>query len=841
YDQVVVFDGHLSLHFDADERLQSVSAVVLPDLNLNTTPTLTEQQARQRAQQWLAKQYPTAPLGAFHFESDGLVIIQPKAASGKAAEPRLTYQLLVDNQQHIRELLFIDAQSGTIVTHYSENCHALTREQHLHHLNNPIWTEGSQFPGELDQSQQQQLVSTEHVYDFFRLTFNRLSYDNADATFRIVDQAHTMHACPNAMWNGHCTSYCTGMSTDDVVAHEWGHAYTEHTSHLLYAWQAGAINEAYSDIWGELIDQLNGDDDLGLRLNCDNSQRWKIGEDAPALGGAVRDMFDPNCNGHPAKVSDPFYHCESSDNGGVHRNSGVINHAFALLVDGGSFNQQDIPAIGLTKAAHLFWHANTYYLSRTSDFRALADALLASVTDLRNVDLPILALDPTQAGLSGKWIGAVDSLAVARVIAATELRLVPDFCETYRAVLSPDTPDWCNTQGLGFAPFYTADFESTTDTWTTSEVIESPESWVARSWVATTDLPDGRTGRAMYGVSPVAGDCDDHPNNGLLRLDSPQIPISEDLSGNIYLTFDHYFSLERGFDGGLVRVQQNDGHWQNLPIHAFIRNGYNALLNFSFQSDNPLAGQRAFSGANSGSVVGSWGTTQINLSVIGVTPGDAIRIRWELGTDGCDGWDGWYVDNVHLGTCAEAALFPVEWLDFTAAPKPKHNLLVWSTATETNNAGFAVERSTDGRFFQEIAWVTGAGNSQTEQHYVYEDTEYPAHLANLYYRLRQEDVTGSNSYSPIQQVTRKLDGQDWLTYPNPATDQLKIHWQGDAEQEVQLTVYNSQNQQMGPTTSWTTTKETLTLDVSRWPDGVYNIHLISANGDHSVQRVVVRS
>ena len=72
-------------------------------------------------------------------------------------------------------------------------------------------------------------------------------------------------ACPNASWNGSTTNYCDGVSSDDVVAHEWGHAYTEFTSGLIYQWQPGAMNEAYSDIWGETVDLINGrqDDDEG--------------------------------------------------------------------------------------------------------------------------------------------------------------------------------------------------------------------------------------------------------------------------------------------------------------------------------------------------------------------------------------------------------------------------------------------------------------------------------------------------------------------------------------------------------------------------------------------------
>ena len=69
--------------------------------------------------------------------------------------------------------------------------------------------------------------------------------------------------CPNANWNGITTNYCDGVSSDDVVSHEWGHAYTEYTSGLIYQWQSGALNESYSDVWGETIDLINGREDEG--------------------------------------------------------------------------------------------------------------------------------------------------------------------------------------------------------------------------------------------------------------------------------------------------------------------------------------------------------------------------------------------------------------------------------------------------------------------------------------------------------------------------------------------------------------------------------------------------
>ena len=91
-----------------------------------------------------------------------------------------------------------------------------------------------------------------------------------------------------------------------------------------------------------------------------------MGEEIPI--GAIRNMQNPNQFGHPGKVSDPQYHTSSSDHGGVHTNSGVPNHAFALMTDGGSYNNQTISAIGLTKASKVQYRALTSYLTSTSQF-----------------------------------------------------------------------------------------------------------------------------------------------------------------------------------------------------------------------------------------------------------------------------------------------------------------------------------------------------------------------------------------------------------------------------------------------------------------------------------------
>ena len=81
---------------------------------------------------------------------------------------------------------------------------------------------------------------------------------------------------------------------DDVVAHELTHGVTQHESNLFYYYQPGAINESFSDLWGEYYDQTNseGTDSAGVK--------WQIGEDVSGFG-AFRSMSAPTAFGDPDK------------------------------------------------------------------------------------------------------------------------------------------------------------------------------------------------------------------------------------------------------------------------------------------------------------------------------------------------------------------------------------------------------------------------------------------------------------------------------------------------------------------------------------------------------------
>ncbi len=206
------------------------------------------------------------------------------------------------------------------------------------------------------------------TYDYFFTKHGRDSFDGAGGQLK-----STVHHCPNggpcpyanAFWNGSQMVYGNGFaSADDVVAHELTHAVTERTANLFYYLQSGALNESFSDIFGETVDLGNGagTDTTGVR--------WQMGED---LGiGAIRNLMTPTLFSDPGKMSDPQFKfkCEAvpQDAGGVHTNSGVPNHAYALMVDGGTYNGITVTALGpiavnaLSKAQTIQFRALTQYL-----------------------------------------------------------------------------------------------------------------------------------------------------------------------------------------------------------------------------------------------------------------------------------------------------------------------------------------------------------------------------------------------------------------------------------------------------------------------------------------------
>ena len=418
----------------------------------------------------------------------------------------------------------------------------------------------------------------------------------------------------------------------------------------------GSVQVTHAD--GEIIKAgLPASATMDFELGSDNSVRWLMGEDstAPGLVGALRDMWNPNCMGDPAKVTDELYWCSTGDNGGVHINSGVPNHAFSLLVDGGSYNGYTINPIGLTKANHIQFRAKTHYQGPATDFIGHADALEQSCADLTGVDLASL----TDGSPSGEIISAADCAEVSKAIAAVELRTPPSQCG-FQPLLAQNPPPLCDSPSKSKRVLFEDSFEngdSSLDRWDRSNFGTAPE-YIERDWELTSDLPDGRSGKAFYAVDPNTSCVAGNDQSSVIRLESPQITLPASLDpNNMRMAFDHYVATEDGYDGGNVKISVNGGDWTTVSPGDFIYNPYNVngwgvdfIPGAPFTS-NPLGWEAGhFSGNDGGSVDGTWGRSIIDLAPY-AQPKDKIQIRFDFGTDFCFGTFGWYVDDVTVYEC----------------------------------------------------------------------------------------------------------------------------------------------------------------------------------------------
>ncbi|MEJ6792729.1 MAG: M4 family metallopeptidase [Lacinutrix sp.] len=704
YQDIPVYDGKLLFHFNKQNHLTAINGNYITDIKLNPLPSLPKTEAHLIAIETVDSQYINYSGDSLFVHDTKLYIFQKGLAQGYKGANYLVYEIEVRNDRDVREFIFVNAHSGEIVEQFTGIAHALDREIYEDNTGNLIWQEGDAFPGSLTVWQRNEVEASAHVYNFFNNAFGYVSYDGADAKMRTINNNPGI-ACPNANWNGTTANYCDGTASDDVIAHEWGHAYTEYTSGLIYQWQSGAINESYSDIWGETVDLLNNyqdaDDNHALRTGCNSSDRWRIGEDASAFGGAIRDMWNPPCNGDPGKVTGGDYWCSEGDSGGVHINSGIPNHVYALLVDGGNFNGQVITGIDFTKAAHIFWRAQSQYLTTTSDFTDLANALEAAGADLLGTNLEGLSTTGVAAGPSGEIISAFDLQQLTNAILAVELRIVPTQCNFITVVGS--APPLCQA-GIN-NPIYFEDWETGMDGWNVGQVPSNPSTWEDRDWELNATLPSGRTGTAMFGVDPINGNCGSDLENGIIRLVSPLITMPNVTDGTFEMTFNHYVSTEADWDGGNIKVSINNSAWDLLPASAFIHNSYNSSLNsLAAGNDNPMEGQEAFTGTDGGSNKGSWGTSVIDLSSLGLGVNGTVRFRFDMGTDGCNGREGWYIDELTIYNCSNS--LSVSEFDTISSlvkvyPNPSHGIFNLNKIVQINLVKAEIH-DINGRFIKTI-------------------------------------------------------------------------------------------------------------------------------------------
>jgi len=380
YKGIPVFGGELLIQLDPNNDVILVNGDMLPDIKLNVQADIDASAAQQTAVQMVAAQYGLDP-AALTVDDAKLRIYSPAFVESREGPAALVWQMEVRPQAlaPIRELVLIDAHSGDLVFHFNQVDTAKNRLTYTasNTQNRPgtlVCNEANPTCSGGDTDAVNAHVYGGDTYDFYFNNYGRDSINGAGMA--LISTVHFDVNYCNAFWDGSQMTYGDGcfIVTDDVVGHEMTHGVTENESGLIYSYQSGAINESFSDIWGEFIDLSNG------KGSDTAAVRWLMGEDTSI--GAIRNMKDPTVFGDPDRMDSPNYYHGSGDNGGVHTNSGVGNKAAYLITDGDIFNGYTITGIGITKTAKVYYEAQTNILTSTSDYYSLYLALYQACNNL---------------------------------------------------------------------------------------------------------------------------------------------------------------------------------------------------------------------------------------------------------------------------------------------------------------------------------------------------------------------------------------------------------------------------------------------------------------------------
>jgi Zn-dependent metalloprotease len=222
------------------------------------------------------------------------------------------------------------------------------------------------------------------TYDFFADVLYRDSIDNRGMC--IESTIHYGRGFDNALWNGRQIIYGDGdrklfnrfTAALDVIGHELTHGVTQHSASLGYSGEPGALNEHISDAFGILIKQY------ALKQPARDAD-WVVGRElfTPAVNGnGLRSLAAPGTayddpvlgrDPQPAHMRD--YVVTGEDNGGVHINSGIPNHAFYLIASTASTYAWDL-------AGRIWYQALNSGLRSNATFREFATATVAAAAAL---------------------------------------------------------------------------------------------------------------------------------------------------------------------------------------------------------------------------------------------------------------------------------------------------------------------------------------------------------------------------------------------------------------------------------------------------------------------------
>jgi Zn-dependent metalloprotease len=369
---VPVFTGEIRVHLShKGELLTFVSGSIIPDVSVaEDKGKLSSKGAVEVARKALPAGRLAQPAGLQVYA--GL----PPYISGPDA--RLAWFVwLIDDANHRSAEYVVDAVTGQILDIIPKTHHVLERKVY-------DWGEGPKLPGELvrEGNEPTEDPDTDNAYDhmgdahaYIQATTERDSYDNNEGVLKATVHFRQPSGEPyeDSFWNGEQLVFGEGFPAAlDIVGHELGHAYTEHSSGLVGEGVSGALSESFSDFMG-----------VAMEMEKTEEVAWEVGEELP--NGAIRSISEPGAYSalaepeeelpHPDHLSNWVESC--LDNFGVHINSTITSHAFYLAATNLSV-AIEIPIGEATwTVAGLFGRGWMQYLTPRASFEDARAATLA--------------------------------------------------------------------------------------------------------------------------------------------------------------------------------------------------------------------------------------------------------------------------------------------------------------------------------------------------------------------------------------------------------------------------------------------------------------------------------
>jgi hypothetical protein len=207
-----------------------------------------------------------------------------------------------------------------------------------------------------------------------------------------------------------------------------------------------------------------------------------------------------------------------------------------------------------------------------------------------------------------------------------------------------------------------------------------------------------------------------------------------------------------------------------------------------------------------------------------------IRLTMSDGTaSGCG--NDFAIDDIQFATCPEGGPLPVEFLNITAILKGGAVAINWSTASESNNKYFDVEKSFDGSNWTAINSLISAGNSSTVKNYSSYDAK-PAAGYN-YYRIKQVDTDGKFKYSSVAKVKISIEKTGVSVLANPFVNNITVDFLSNINQKLNVRLMDVSGKQMA-IEKWQINKGSTRLslnNVANLQRGMYIFTVVDDNGN----------